>query len=181
MILDDDELEAAGKRLEWRTGNSFEVRSLFRSPAPARQFQMVRKFPTPTSGAAGKFPFQRSEKKIAGRPAIVDGNSEPTSKFKPLMEVDWNPTPEEIAEFGVPLLPLQPVLRLVSQQPPEDEEMAEIDISIYYEDGDPRYAACTPPLRVSEEETTAPAVDTKDIVGLCPNVNVIVGDLRKSD
>jgi hypothetical protein len=183
MILDDDELEAAGKRLEWRTGNSFEVRSLFRSSAPARQFQMVRKFPTPTSGASGKFPFQRSERKIAGRPAIA-GTSEPNSEFKPLMEVDWNPTPEEIAEFGVPLLPLPPVLRLVSPIAPEDEEMAEIDMSIYYEDGDPRYAACTPPpegLRVSEEETTAPAVDTKDVVSLGPNVNAIIGDLRKSD
>jgi hypothetical protein len=198
MILDDDELEAASKRLEWRTGNSFEVRSLFRSPVVAKPFQMVRKFPPPTSGfggagsVAGKFPFQRSERKIAGRPPAVAGNSEPASEFKPLMEVDWNPTPEEIAEFGVPLLPmpLAPVMRPVPF-PDIDEEMAEIDDSIYFEDGDPRYAACTPPpgsrvspcdpLRVSEEETTAPAIDTKDVVGLGPDVNVIVGDLRKSD
>lgn len=166
MILDDDELEAASKRLEWRTGNSFEVRSLFRSPAPARQFQMVRKFPTPTSGfgggagsAVGKFPFQRSERKIAGRLAATVGTPEPAGEFKPLMEVDWNPTPEEIAEFGVPLLPLQPlqppVLGLVAPVAPEDEEMAEIDESIYYEDGDPRYAACTPPPLRAEASADA--------------------------
>ncbi len=56
-----------------------------------------------------------------------------------------------------------------------------LDESIYYfEDGDPRYAACTPPpldLRVGEEETTAPAVDTKDVVSFGPDVNGVIGNL----
>lgn len=141
---------------------------------------MVRKFPTP-----GKFPFQRTErveKKIA-KPVVPQ---EGAAEFKPLMEVDWNPTPEEIAEFGVPLLPLPLPLAVMRPVPfPDiDEEMTEIDARIYDEDGDPRYAACTPPpegLGVSEEKTTAPAVNSEHVVGLGPDVNSIVGDLCKSD
>ena len=195
LILDDDELDAAAKKpIDWRRGNSFELRSLFRTVATPPQFQMTRKFPAPGTHM-GKFPFQRqqppaekSEGKIA-RPPVQPAASQ---EFKPLMEVDWNPTPEEIAEFGVPLLPLPPwrpeassarplPLRIGEGGMPEED----LDHSIYYfEDGDPRYAACTPPperLRVGEEETTASTVDAKHVVGLGPDVHCIIGDLRQCD
>ena len=193
LILDDDELEAAGKRVEWRKECVFEVRSLFRTVATPPQFQMTRKFPAPRGGSsADKFPFQRLsqteniEKKIA-RPA---GQPVASQEFKSLMEVDWNPTPEEIAEFGVPLLPLPPPWMPPTELRPLPLPIGEggmpeedLDESIYYfEDGDPRYAACTPPpLRVGEEESATPAVDTKDVVGLGPDVNGVIWNRCQRD
>ena len=182
MILDDDELEAASKTVNWRKGNSFEVRSLFRAPA--------------------KFPFQRFPKIAGGGPQRTI--AWPT--YKPLMEVDWVPTPEEIAESGVPLLPMPELFIPIVEE------------SVYDEDGDPRYAACTPPLRacasaeiefhhleesamqtrttddisisrssrqeearqrlrVCEEETAAPAIDPKDVVGFSPDIYDVSGNL----
>ncbi len=107
MILDDDELEAAAKRVNWRTGNSFELRSLFRSPAKSETTPPTQwRRPFPNVGGQGKFPFQRTWK-IAARSSAAATAATPAQKS--LMEVDWNPTPEEIAVFGVPLLPLPPL------------------------------------------------------------------------
>jgi hypothetical protein len=145
MILDDDEIpDAETRHIEWRTENVFELRSLFRT-------------------TKSKFPFQRAAaNKIAG-------NLETSSRvvwpnYKSLMEVDWTPTPEEIAEFGIPLLPL-PMLQL-----PDDN---------FDEDGDPRYAACTPPnvSWVCEKEAAATTVDSKDVVCLGPDIHDISGNL----
>lgn len=84
LILDDDELEKASKRIEWRKGDSFQVRSLFASKAP--------EFPRA---------FQPYAKPFTFRP-------KPAPNFRPLVDISGTPvlTAESIAEFGVPLLPM---------------------------------------------------------------------------
>jgi hypothetical protein len=155
--------------LNWRRPNSFEVRSLFSAPArPPPQFRSVREFPKPVDV---KFPFVR--------PGSAAAHKKAPQEFKSLMEVDWNPTPEEIAEFGVPLLPLptlEPDLISGLEELSLEDCDADADADLYDEDGDPRYAACTP-LRVGEEETTAPAVDAEHIVGFGPDVHDVSGNL----
>ena len=66
-----------------------------------------------------------------------------TETFRPLMETPM--TPEFIAEFGVPLLPLPDMASLL--------EAINMD-----EDGDYRYAACTPP-----PERSAPAAAVVEV------------------
>lgn len=158
-ILDDEELAAGGK-LNWRGGTG--TRTPFSAPTLTPSFRGTREFPKPNEET---FPYIRNR---------IVVNKPQKGPFKSLMEVDWTPTPEEIAEFGIPLLPM-PLL-----------ELPVVENSLFDEDGDPRYAACTPPLmvsfsdplRVSEEKTTAPTVDTEDIVSFGPDIHDISGNLR---
>lgn len=125
-ILDDDELEAQTKQIEWRKGA--DKGALFSSP-PKMAFQTYRAaLMKPV--AAAVFPYVK--------PKVVHKTTE---TFRPLMETPM--TPESIAEFGVPMLPMPDMASLI--------EAINTD-----EDGDYRYATCTPP-----PERAAPAVSAE--------------------
>jgi len=97
LIMDDDELERASKKVEWRKGNSFQTRNLFVPSKPPTEFP--RAFQTYGKGSAQPFSFR--------------GKTAPKKQFTPLVDLSGTPvlTAESIAEFGVPLLPM-PELRL---------------------------------------------------------------------
>lgn len=144
MILDDEEMEVASKKIDWRGKNSFEVRSLFAPIKPATEFPKA--FQNFRTGVVDLPPTEFPS--LVARPhpiaaighldrnyrqALLQGKEkshEPPNQFRPLVEMNKtiDMTPESIAEFGVALLPLPPF-----ENPYVDE------------DGDYRYAACTPP------------------------------------
>lgn len=142
MILDDEEMEEAATRVDWRGKNSFEVRSLFSSVKQPSEFpsafQTFRPQKVPEFTPAEFPPLGQVEapkvvqrQPLSYRQALLDEKKpEPSKEFRPLLEcVDClDLTPEFIVAFGVPLLPMPPF-----QDPYIDE------------DGDYRYAACTPP------------------------------------
>lgn len=115
-IMDDDELERASKKVDWRNGNSFQVRNLFipaKTPAEfPRAFQ---------PGRQSAFTFRKSWSAV-----VKQG----PKTFRPLVDLSGTPvlTAESIAEFGVPLLP-----------------MPELKLPETWGD-DPPYAPCTPPV-----------------------------------
>ncbi len=150
MILDDEEMEEAAKRVDWRGKNSFEVRSLFATKTSAEfpsAFQRVGAKETPIPEfTPAEFPSLgvQSQRPVAQRVQphsyrqilLQEKKPEPFKEFKPLLEFTecLELTPEFIVAFGVPLLPLPPF-----QNPYIDE------------DGDYRYAACTPPAELECE------------------------------
>ncbi len=158
MIMDDAELELNARRLDWRRDNSFQLRGLFRPVRSSmefpRPFQTYRA--TNTSSSASQlthataehentisssgpteFPFQRGHPNKTYADVVAGGTKHKwENTFRPLVDLSSNVilTPESIAEFGVPLLVIEPPTI------PEDD--------------DPPYAAVTPTEEIETRNQT---------------------------
>lgn len=122
-IMDDDELEQASKRVDWRNGNSFQIRNLFVSAKTPAEFPRAFQ-----PGRPSAFTFRKSWSNV------VKG----ATPYKPLVDISGTPvlTAESIAEFGVPLLP-----------------MPELKLPASWEDDPPYAPCTPPPVKQEQEPT----------------------------